>query len=228
MTSSPGIPKNPDRNILVVDDDPTVRRLLEKLLSELYTVHVAHSPEAAETILKEHPVDVILCDHFMQEELGLDFIIRISPDYPQTVKVMLTGCFEVETVMDAINAGHVFRYLSKPFTRKTILRTLEDALEECDSRRSLEQITEQHREMSEQLYTWDHRFERFKTNSTRFVRQAFKFLALTLGIIAGFFLIVTVIGVAALLFLYAVKSFLGFDTFEYFHLDNILEKFLQK
>lgn len=228
MTSRSGIPKNPDRHILVVDDDPTVRRLLEKLLSELYTTYVAHSPEAAEAILMEKRVDVILCDHFMQEELGLDFIIRISPQYPDIVKIMLTGCFEVETVMDAINAGHVFRYLSKPFTRKTITKTLEDALEEFDRRKNIEQIAEQHREMSEQLSSWENRFERFKTNGTQFISQAFKFLALALGIIAGFFLIVTVIGVAAFLFLYAVKSFLGFDTFEYFHLDNIIEKFLEK
>lgn len=196
------------------------------MLGELYTTYSAHSPAAAEEILVEHRIDLILCDHFMQDELGLDFLRRITPKYPEPIKVMLTGCFEVETVMEAINQGHVFRYLTKPFTRKTIISTVEEGLQELDQRRNMDEITAQHREMSEQLSSWENRLQRFKSVSTRFLRQTFRVLAIALGLIAGFFLIITVVGVGTLLILYAVKSFLGFDTFEYFHLDDILERFL--
>ncbi len=226
MDKSADNSKKSERCVLIVDDEPTVLRMLEKIIAPHYVAFATKNTRDAEEILHRHRVDVILCDHFMADELGLDFIRRIGSEYPETIKIMLTGCSEPATVMDAINQGHVFKYLTKPMTRRAVLDAVEDGLNECDKRRELNDIVERHRSTNEQIAAREKHFSEYEKRCSRYLKLILRFAFLSFGVIAGMLAALAVVGTGMFVFLYAVKSFLGFDTFDYFHLDDLVERFL--
>lgn len=122
---------NTDRpHILIVDDEDGVRSALRRTLrKEKYRLSFASSAAEALELLKHEQPEVILSDHLMPEMTGLEFLKLCRLRWPEIGRVVLTGQAEMEMVIEAINHGEVFRFLTKPWDDEEVKLTLHAALE---------------------------------------------------------------------------------------------------
>ena len=115
----PNRPAADDRNVqtlLVVDDDVAVLAALHRLFRrDNYRVLTAASPAEGFEKLALHHVQVILCDQRMPVMNGIEFMSKVKAMYPDTIRIILSGDTEVDTVLDSINRGAIYRFYKKPW-----------------------------------------------------------------------------------------------------------------
>lgn len=116
--------------MLVVDDEPDNLDLLYRTFRREFNVLRAESGQAALQILKDQgEVAVIISDQRMPEMKGTEFLSKTVPEFPDTVRIILTGFTDVEDLVDAINAGQVYRYITKPWDPDALKRVVQRAAE---------------------------------------------------------------------------------------------------
>lgn len=108
--------KSKKPRMLVVDDEPDNLDLLYRTFRRDFQVLRAESGiEALNVLSSEGEVAVIISDQRMPEMKGTEFLSKTVPDFPDTVRIILTGFTDVEDLVEAINAGQVYRYITKPW-----------------------------------------------------------------------------------------------------------------
>ncbi len=137
------------RSILIVDDEENVLKALRRSLrKEGYELHVASQPSEALELLRQTRVDLVLSDHLMPNMTGLEFLKIVRDRHPDTVRVMLTGHADMQTAINAINQGEIYRFLTKPWDDTELKVTLFLAFEQLDlereNRRLLATVRRQH------------------------------------------------------------------------------------
>ena len=117
--------------VLLVDDEPNVTNALKHALrKEHYEILTASSgPEALE-ILRREPVDIVVSDETMPDMSGTQLLSVIRHDYPDTVRIMLTGQACLEVAVRAINIGEIYRFLMKPCNTADLAATIRQALQQ--------------------------------------------------------------------------------------------------
>jgi len=119
--------------MLVVDDEPDNLDLLYRTFRRDFKVLKAESGmKALEILAEEGEVAVIISDQRMPEMKGTEFLSKTVPDFPDTVRIILTGFTDVEDLVDAINAGQVYRYITKPWDPEELKQVVERASETYD------------------------------------------------------------------------------------------------
>lgn len=107
-------PKKP--KMLVVDDEPDNLDLLYRTFRRDFNVFKADSGiKALEVLENEGEVAVIISDQRMPEMKGTEFLSKTVPQFPNTVRIILTGFTDIEDLVDAINSGQVYKYITKPW-----------------------------------------------------------------------------------------------------------------
>lgn len=108
--------RKPQRRLLLVDDEPNILAALKRLLrGEGYQILTAPDGETGLALLAEHPVDVIVSDQRMPGMVGADFLRKAKQQYPETIRIMLSGYTELQSVTDAVNEGAIYKFLTKPW-----------------------------------------------------------------------------------------------------------------
>lgn len=124
------------RRILVVDDEENVAKALRRTLKrDGHEVVVASAPSEALELLKHQQFDLILSDHLMPEMTGLELLKLARDRQPDAVRMMLTGHADMETAINAINQGEIYRFLTKPWDDAELKVTLFLAFERLDLER---------------------------------------------------------------------------------------------
>ncbi|MGC1246985.1 MAG: adenylate/guanylate cyclase domain-containing protein, partial [Spirulinaceae cyanobacterium] len=145
--------------ILVVDDEPMV---LESLAEELernfgqdYDIEAAESGEEAleivEELHEEGEVAIIVSDHLMPGMKGDELLIKIHSQYPNALKIMLTGQADANDVGNAVNSANLYRYISKPWNADEFNLTIKEALTKYRQKKRIEQQNQQLREKERRL-----------------------------------------------------------------------------
>ncbi len=117
--------------ILFVDDEEKLLRAARRGLAKGYDVSTALSgAEGLDRVSSEGPFAVVISDMNMPGMTGVQFLARVRKAAPDTVRMMLTAYAEIGVAADAVNDGHVFRFLTKPCPRSTLLTALEAAVEQ--------------------------------------------------------------------------------------------------
>jgi signal transduction histidine kinase len=116
------------QSILVVDDEQDIVDSLYDTLVDKYQMYKATSAKEALEILRKHPVDLVISDQRMPETTGVELFAELEKDYPHIGKVLLTGYAELNSVVDAINKGHVDKYISKPWEEDDIIHIVLEVL----------------------------------------------------------------------------------------------------
>ncbi|MEM9213912.1 MAG: response regulator [Cyanobacteria bacterium P01_F01_bin.150] len=102
--------------ILVVDDEPDNLALLYRTFRREFQILQASSGlEALDVLTNEGEVAVIISDQRMPEMKGTEFLSKTVPQFPDTIRIILTGFTDVEDLVDAINSGQVYKYITKPW-----------------------------------------------------------------------------------------------------------------
>ncbi|MCS6988402.1 MAG: response regulator [Chloroherpetonaceae bacterium] len=107
--------------VLIVDDEPLVLSSLRNLLEFDYIVHTAESGREALKILTQFPIKVIMSDQRMPEMMGHEVLSEAKRISPATIRILLTGYSDLESIINSVNAGEIFRYISKPWKSEMIL-----------------------------------------------------------------------------------------------------------
>lgn len=114
--------------VLIVDDEEIVLvGLRETLRREGYQVTTAPHPAAALELLKAEPFSVILSDHQMPGMTGLELLTQCKQLQPDATRILITAVLSLDTVIDAINKGEIYRFIVKPWLREELLVTVKNA-----------------------------------------------------------------------------------------------------
>ena len=117
--------------ILCVDDEQQVLSSLERMLRlKSYEVLTADSGAKGLEILEHEHVDVVIADQRMPEMTGSEFLRIVREQYPNTVRIMLSGYSDFESLTKAINEGEIFRFVSKPWDMEELYEVIDLALQQ--------------------------------------------------------------------------------------------------
>src|SRR5262249_3693222 len=119
--------------ILVVDDEPEILFSLRALLRRDFEVHTAESGPQALEVLHRHPIHVIMTDQRMPEMTGVELLGRGRGECPHAIRVIFTGYADLRAVIDAVNRGEIYRYLTKPWDPDDLCDVLRQACEHYEA-----------------------------------------------------------------------------------------------
>jgi len=123
------------QTLLLVDDEPNILSALARLLHrENFKVLTALSPAKAFELLAQQPVQVILSDQRMPDMSGTEFLARVHQLYPETIRIVLTGFTDLDSVTDAINRGAISKFLTKPWDDDQLREQIREAFRQTKSK----------------------------------------------------------------------------------------------
>ncbi|MBI5007257.1 MAG: response regulator [Nitrosomonadales bacterium] len=163
--------------LLFVDDEANVLSSLKRLFRPHgYRIFTAESGAQALEIMRHETVDLVVSDMRMPEMNGAQFLQKVNEGWPDTVRILLTGYAEIEATIDAINKGHIYRYISKPWEDNDIVLSIQHALRHKElekANRGLEELT---RKQNEELRDLNANLEQKVRARTEELRQTMGFL----------------------------------------------------
>jgi len=122
------IPSSGKQTLLIVDDEPNILNALSRLLRrEGFQILTAASPLDAFEHLAKQPVQVILSDQRMPDMSGTEFFARVRQLYPETIRIILTGYTDLDSVTGAINRGAIYKFLTKPWDDDQLREEIREA-----------------------------------------------------------------------------------------------------
>ncbi len=115
--------------ILYVDDEPFALETLRAQFKEDFTIHVAQDGEEALRLLSENEIAVVLTDQRMPRLSGVELLKRVKEQRPDTVRMLITAYTDMDVVIEAINEGNVYRYITKPYNEDDLRNTIRQGIE---------------------------------------------------------------------------------------------------
>jgi signal transduction histidine kinase len=125
-----GRPKR--HTILVVDDEPDVVKSVKDLLRLQYRVLGATGAGEAMEVLRREDVHIVMTDQRMPDMTGVQFLKHTRGENPEAVRLLFTGYADIRAVIDAINEGNVYRYITKPWDPDELQALIREACERYD------------------------------------------------------------------------------------------------
>lgn len=138
-------------NVLYVDDEIHNLNSFKACFRRDFSVFTAQSVAEALQILKTQKIHLIITDQRMPETTGIEFLESIINDYPDVIRMLLTGYADINAVVDAINKGRVFKYIQKPWEETLLRKTIKEGLELYTFNLSKKQIAEKLEENNRQM-----------------------------------------------------------------------------
>lgn len=139
-------------SILYVDDEVNNLVAFKANFRRDYLIFTCESADEAISILKENKINIIITDQRMPGKTGVEFLQEVIKDFPDPIRILLTGYSDIEVVIDSINKGQVFRYISKPFNDMELKMTIDNAVEVYNLR-------EENKELIKKLFTANEQLE---------------------------------------------------------------------
>ena len=123
--------------VLIVDDEPDVCDSVHNLLRREFRVLKAHSAEEGYRIMQEEEVHIVMSDQRMPQITGIEMLTRLKARHPHAIRMLFTGFAELESIIAAINQGHIFQFLKKPWHPEDLLAAVRQAALEYDNLETL-------------------------------------------------------------------------------------------
>jgi len=146
--------------ILYLDDEENNLFAFKALFRRDYEVLTTTSPQEAVSLLSSHDIQVIFSDQKMPDLSGAEFFELTAREYPDAVRVLVTGYADIEAVIDAINKGQVYRYVTKPWDEHDLRMCLQNALQRYSDQRELkvqnQRLEEVNAELEKFIYSASH------------------------------------------------------------------------
>ena len=111
-------------NILYVDDEVNNLVSFKATFRIKYNIFTAESGEEAIKLLNDNDINIIITDQRMPNMTGVEFLESILDAHPDPIRVLLTGYADMNAVIDAVNKGKIFHYLSKPWNEEELDMTI--------------------------------------------------------------------------------------------------------
>jgi signal transduction histidine kinase len=118
--------------LLVVDDEPDVVKSVQDLLRLEYKILTATRAVDGMKLMEEHEVHVVMTDQRMPGVTGVELLHKIRGEHPEAIRLLFTGYADIRAVIDAINQGNVYRYVTKPWDPEELQTIIREACERYD------------------------------------------------------------------------------------------------
>jgi signal transduction histidine kinase len=156
----PIVKTEPADTVLYVDDEPRNLSSFNAIFRKYYKIHIATSAEEGIEIMERNPIHLVITDQRMPNITGVEFLEKIVNRYPDVTRIILTGYSDTDAIIGAINRGHVYKYITKPWKTDDLKITIDDALEVTRLRREngslLESLRKTNEELDRFLYSASH------------------------------------------------------------------------
>ena len=116
-------------SILVVDDEPRSLESIDRILNEQFDIHTAENAEAALKILQREWIQILLCDQRMPGMTGIEFCTRVREEYPNIIRIIISGFTDSSDIIQAINAGCIYQFITKPWHPNELISKLTNAVD---------------------------------------------------------------------------------------------------
>jgi len=124
--------------LLIVDDEVRSLESLTRILQDDFDVKTAADVAGARQILQAEWVQIVLCDQRMPDMTGVEFLAQLREQYPDVVRIIISGYTDTEDVIRGINQAGIFQYITKPWQPDSLLLTLKNAAHLFDLNRQNE------------------------------------------------------------------------------------------
>ncbi|WP_276088683.1 response regulator [Pedobacter sp. JY14-1] len=139
-------------SVLYVDDESHNLNSFKASFRREFTVYIAQSAAEATQILKQdNDIQIIISDQRMPGITGVEFLESTIEAYPDAIRILLTGYADINAVIDAINKGQVYQYISKPWQEDELRVNLHKAYELYRLRKENKALTAELLRVNEQL-----------------------------------------------------------------------------
>ncbi len=161
------------RRILCVDDEPNILSSLRRLFrSKGYDVIVANSGQEGLETLEVEKVDLVISDMRMPIMDGAAFLEKVRARWPDLIRILLTGYADMQSTIDAINRGEIYRYITKPWDDNDIVLVVREALERKDLEREKNRLEDLTARQNEELKELNANLEHKVLQRTKELRSA--------------------------------------------------------
>lgn len=137
--------------ILYVDDEENNLISFKANFRIKYKVHIAISGNEALNIMEKNAIDIIITDQRMPKMTGVEFLEKVLEKYPDPMRILLTGYADMNAVVDAVNKGKIFHYLTKPWDEEELDMTIKRAYEVLIEKREVESMNDKLATSNDQL-----------------------------------------------------------------------------
>ncbi len=129
-------------NILYVDDEESNLHVFRSIYYTKHNVFTAKSATEGLAVLEKTNIQIIITDQRMPLISGVEFLKRVIEEYPDTIRIILTGYSDIEVIIDAINSCGIYRYFTKPWEVDEMNMAMDRALEIYGLRKENRQLIE--------------------------------------------------------------------------------------
>jgi len=154
--------------ILYIDDEKDNLTVFYSTFRRHFEVHLATSAREGLELMKKQDMHLVIADQRMPGMTGIEFLERIIPEYPDCMRMVLTGYSDVEAIIQAINKGRVYRYITKPWKKDELKITIDQALETF-------QLKRQNRKLVTDLQHANQTLEKKVKERTREITDSIKY-----------------------------------------------------
>lgn len=168
------------RTILVVDDEINIINALKRTLRrDGYTILTANSGEEGLALLVKHEVGVIISDQRMQQMTGVEFLRKVKTLYPKTLRIVLSGYTELESVTRAINEGAIYKFLTKPWDDDLLLDNIREAFLHYEMEQENLRLTRELQSANDELSMLNLNLEQKVADKTREITRSINVLQIS-------------------------------------------------
>lgn len=171
--------------ILVVDDEPDVVKSVQDLLRLDYRVLGATRASEGIRMLEKEEIHVVMSDQRMPEMTGVQFLNHIRGEHPEAIRLLFTGYADIRAVIDAINQGNVYRYITKPWDPDELQTVIREAVERFDLIVDRKRLTHEVEERNVELEAKNTELRKANELKTAFIQVASHELRTPLTILLG-------------------------------------------
>lgn len=142
----------PDKiTLLYVDDEENNLISFKATFRLRYKVLIAYNGEEALKLLDENTVHIIVTDQRMPNMTGVEFLEIVLQRYPDPMRILLTGYADMNAVVEAVNKGKIFHYLTKPWNENELQQTIDNAYTAYLEKEDIKNMNEKLADVNDQL-----------------------------------------------------------------------------
>ena len=154
--------------LLIVDDEPHVCDSVHDLLRREFRVLKANSaPEEGYRIMQQEEVHIVMSDQRMPQITGVELLTKVKARHPQAIRMLFTGFADLESIIAAINQGHIYQFMKKPWQPEELIAAVRQAAVEFDR---LEAMAHEREHLAAEVTELKHRVTALETEVHRLQR----------------------------------------------------------
>jgi response regulator RpfG family c-di-GMP phosphodiesterase len=153
--------------LLIVDDEPHVCDSVHDLLRREFRVLKANSADEGYRIMLEEEVHIVMSDQRMPQITGVELLTKVKARHPQAIRMLFTGFADLESIIAAINQGHIYQFMKKPWQPEELIVAVRQAAVEFDR---LEAMAHEREHLVAEVSELKHRVTALETEVQRLLR----------------------------------------------------------